>query len=62
VLIPQKEYRGKKMSSSTERKKMQREKDRQKGVKEVSLRVHVMDETSVKAYANFLLQRRLKHE
>jgi ApbE superfamily uncharacterized protein (UPF0280 family) len=46
--------------SASERKKEQRERDKELGIKQVNVRVHVDDEKSVKEYAQALLNKRLK--
>ncbi|MDE1315515.1 hypothetical protein MEG05_15765 [Vibrio aestuarianus] len=46
--------------SASERKKEQRERDKNLGIKQINIRVHKNDEMSVKNYAKALLDKRLK--
>ena len=46
--------------SASERKKEQRERDKELGIKQVNVRVHVEDEESIKEYAQALLNKRMK--
>ena len=42
------------------RKQIQRERDRENGIKEITVRVHHYDVSAVKSYAQFLLKKRIK--
>ena len=48
--------------SANERKKEQRERDKEMGIREIAIRVHKDDEAAIKAHAKALLDIRLKNE
>lgn len=48
--------------TAAERKKEQRERDKELGIKQVTIRVHAEDEEAIKAHAKALLDARLKNK